>query len=132
MNTLTQSQPRPLRSIGAIFAGLVFIFLSSSVVDAVMHATGVFPPMDAPPMSNALFALAFAYRTVFDVAGCALTARLAPSRPRFHALMLGGVGTVLSIVGAIAMWDAGPHWYPVALAASALPCAVLGARLVTR
>lgn len=129
--TLPQ-QPRTLRSIGAVFAGLFFIFLTSSVVDAVMHATGIFPPVDAPPMSNGLFALAFAYRTLFDLAGCALTAKLAPSRPLFHAMILGGIGTVLSIAGAIAMWNVGPHWYPVLLAASALPCAYAGARLITR
>ncbi|MFT3706115.1 MAG: hypothetical protein QM817_00475 [Archangium sp.] len=130
-NTLPQQQPRrTLRSIGAVFAGLFFIFLTSSVVDAILHATGIFPPIDAPPMSNGLFALAFAYRTVFDVAGCVLTAKLAPSRPLFHAMVLGGIGTVLSIAGAIAMWDAGTHWYPVLLALSALPCAYVGARLV--
>lgn len=130
--TAPQSSSSPLRSIGSVFAGLVFIFVTSMLVDAIMHATGIFPPVDAPPMSNALFALALAYRTVFDVAGCALTAKLAPSRPLFHALILGGIGTVLSVLGAVAMWDAGTHWYPIALAASALPSAFVGAWLVTR
>src|SRR5262245_300766 len=109
------------RSVAAVGAGLVAIFAVTSATDVVMHATGVFPPTDAPPMSNALFLLAFAYRTVYDVAGCWLTARLAPARPLFHALVLGGIGTLLSLAGAIAMWDAGPGWYPLGLAASALP-----------
>jgi len=120
---------RVLRSIGAVAAGLVAIFAITTATDAVMHAAGVFPPPGAPPMSSALFLLAFAYRFVFDVAGCWLTARLAPARPMRHAMVLGGIGVVLSVAGAAAMWGAGPAWYPLGLAASALPCAWLGGRL---
>jgi hypothetical protein len=120
---------RWLRSIGAVFAGLFAIFAVSTATDGVMHLSGVFPPMDAPPMSDALFLLAFAYRFVYDVAGCYLTARLAPSRPMKHALVLGVIGFCLSIAGAVAMWDAGPAWYMLGLAASALPCGWLGGRL---
>jgi hypothetical protein len=119
------------RRIGAVLAGLIAIFAVTTAVDAVMHATGVFPPAGAP-MAGGLFLLAFAYRFVIDVAGSWLTARLAPDRPTRHALALGSVGLALSITGTIAMWDAGPHWYPLALAASALPCAWLGGRLHER
>jgi hypothetical protein len=129
----TSSRPRGgrriLRRIGAVLAGLVAIFAVTSVTDAIMHAIGVFPPVGAPAMSSTLFLFAFAYRFVFDVAGSYLTARLAPDRPMRHALVLGAIGLVLSIAGAVAMWDAGPAWYPIGLAASALPCAWLGARL---
>jgi hypothetical protein len=126
-------RPRHLfRSIGAVAAGLVAIFAVTTATDLVMHATGVFPPAGATPMSGALFLLAFAYRVVYDVAGCYLTARLAPDRPTRHALVLGSIGLVLSIAGAIAMWGAGPAWYPLSLAASALPCAWLGGRLRAR
>jgi hypothetical protein len=126
------TRPRVLRSIGAVAAGLVSIFAVTTATDVVMHATGVFPPTSAPPMSSALFLLAFAYRFVIDVAGSYLTARLAPHRPMRHALVLGCIGLVLSIGGAIALWDAGPGWYPIGLAASAIPCAWLGARLHRR
>jgi hypothetical protein len=125
-------QPRRLRSVGAVAAGLVSIFAVTTAVDAVMHATGVFPPPGAPPMADRLFALAFGYRFVIDVAGCALTARLAPRRPMRHALILGAIGVLLSIAGGIAMWDASRAWYPIALAVTALPCAWLGGRLATR
>ena len=126
----TAGRPRrTLRSIGAVAAGLVAIFAVTSAVDAVMHATGVYPAPGAPPMSDALFLLAFAYRFVIDVAGSWLTARLAPARPLRHAMVLGAIGLLLSIAGAAAFWNAGPHWYPIALAVSALPCAWLGGRL---
>ena len=124
--------PRRLRSVGAVAAGLVSIFAVTTAVDALLHATGVFPPLSAPPMSHTLFALAFGYRFVIDVAGCWLTARLAPRRPLRHALVLGGIGLLLSIAGAVAMWDASRAWYPIALAASSLPCGWLGGRLAER
>lgn len=61
-------QPRRLRSVGAIAAGLVSIFAVTTAIDVALHATDVFPPIGAPPMSHALFALAFGYRFVIDVA----------------------------------------------------------------
>ncbi len=48
----------------------------------------------------------------------------------FHAMIVGGLGFVASIAGAVATWNRGaefgPHWYPVALIVAALPCAWLG------
>jgi hypothetical protein len=130
--TATRRPRRVLRRIGAVAAGLVAIFAATTAADIVMHAAGVFPPVGAPPMSSALFLLAFAYRVVFDVGGCWLTARLAPDRPMGHAMALGGIGVLLSVAGAVVMWGAGPMWYPIALAVSALPCAWLGGRLRVR
>jgi hypothetical protein len=46
-----------------------------------------------------------------------------------HALVMGGIGFVLSMAGGIAMWDMGAHWYPIALALSSVPCAWAGAIL---
>ena len=84
-------------------------------------------------MSDALFALATAYRTIFGVLGAYITARLAPSRPMMHALILGALGTVAAAAGAIAMWDKmpaiGPKWYALALIAPRLPAAWLGGKL---
>ena len=90
--------------------------------------------MNAPiAMSDALFLLATAYRTLYAVAGTYITARLAPHRPMGHALVGGLVGLALSIVGAVATWNRGPafgpHWYPLALVATAIPCAWAGGRL---
>ena len=116
---------RILRRIGAVLAGLVAIFAVTTVTDAVMHATGLFPPVGAP--AHVQRAVPARVRVPFRVRrrGSYLTARLAPDRPMRHALVLGAIGLVLSIVGAVALWDAGPAWYPIALAASALPCAWL-------
>jgi hypothetical protein len=128
----TKHPRRTLRSIGAVFAGLLVIVIISIATDMVMHGSGVFPPLGAP-MSDSLFLLATAYRIVISVVGCYITARLAPDRPMTHALALGVVGVVASAAGAAATWNRGPafgpHWYPLALIALAMPCAWLGGKL---
>jgi hypothetical protein len=45
-----------------------------------------------------------------------------------HALVLGTVGTLLALAGAIATIprNLGPAWYPIALVVTALPCSWLG------
>jgi hypothetical protein len=128
----TQPPRRVLRSIGAVFAGLVAVFVLSLGTDVVLHATGIYPPW-FKPMSTPLFALATAYRTVYGIAGGYITALLAPNKPIGHALVLGVIGVGLSILGAVGTWNAGPEfgprWYPLALVAISLPCSWLGGRL---
>lgn len=126
--TETRRPRLALRRTGAVLAGLLAIVVLSTAADAVLHATGVYPPVPER-MADELFALATAYRIVFGVAGSWLAARLAPDHPTRHALVLGGIGTVLSVAGAAAMWEYGPAWYSLAIIAISFPCAWLGARL---
>jgi hypothetical protein len=99
--------------------------------DTGLRLIGIFP-QSGQAMTGALFLLATAYRTVYGVVGSYITARLAPYRPMLHALVGGGVGLVLSTVGAIVAWnkpDLGPHWYPLALVALAMPQSWVGGKL---
>jgi hypothetical protein len=126
---------RTLRSIGAVFAGLLFIFIVTTLVDVVLHATGVFPPW-GKPMWDALFGLATAYRIVISIAGCYLTARLAPDRAMGHALTLGAIGVVISAIGTAVTWNKGaefgPHWYPLLLIVISIPCGWVGGKMFER
>jgi hypothetical protein len=126
--TETRRPRRTLRHVGAVLAGLLAIFAITIATDVAMHATGIFPPWDQP-MSSALFLVALAYRLVYGVLGCYIAARLAPDRPMQHAVALGVVGVVLSTAGAVAMWEAGPAWYSLAVIAISLPCAWVGGKL---
>jgi hypothetical protein len=85
-------------------------------------------------MADDLFIVAIAYRLVYGVVAGYVTARLAPRNPMQHALILGVVGTVLGLVGAIgsAGKDLGPAWYTYGLAASSIPTVWLGAMLHQR
>jgi peptidoglycan/LPS O-acetylase OafA/YrhL len=131
----TQPPGRVLRSIGDVLAGFFATFILSVATDLVLHATDVFPPW-GQPMSNTLFVLATAYRTIYTVAGGYITARLAPNRPMGHAITLGSVGLFAAIAGTVATWDKGPEfgpkWYPLALVVTAIPCTWLGGKLAER
>jgi len=119
-----------LKSIWAVVAGVLFIVVVTTLVDIVLHVVHVFPPMNQP-IDNGLSLLATSYRIVISIAGAYLTARLAPDRPMRHALLLGCVGVVLGLVGAVATWNLGlgPRWYPVALVVLAVPQCWAGGRL---
>jgi len=126
----TGSPRRVGRSILAVLAGIVVGAALSLGTDALLAAVGVFPKV-GKQMSDALFALATAYRIVYGIVGSYVIARLAPDRPMQHALIGGVLGLVVSIVGAVVTWnrDLGPHWYAIGLAVTALPCAWVGGKL---
>jgi hypothetical protein len=87
-------------------------------------------------MSNALFVLATAYRTVYTVAGGYVTAHLAVNKPMGQVWTLGVIGLLAAIAGTVATWNKGPEfgpkWYPVALVVLAIPCVWLGGKLAQR
>lgn len=83
-------------------------------------------------MSDELFALATAYRVLFGILSGYVTAKIAPDQPVKHSLALGVLGLIVSITGAIVMWDAGPAWYSLAIIAIALPCSWAGGILYER
>jgi hypothetical protein len=118
------------RSIAAVLSGMLIVVILSLGTDLALHAAGVFPVLGAR-MSDALFVLATAYRTIYGVAGGYVTAWMAPDRPMQHALVNGLIGLALSILGAVLTWNKalGPHWYPLALVVTAMPTAWLGGKL---
>lgn len=126
-------RPRSLgRSVGALLAGFVAVVILSIGTDVALHAAGIFPPL-GKPMSDPLLLLATVYRSIYAVVGSYITARVAPDRPMQHALAGGVIGLILSVVGAVVAWNKvatlGPHWYPLSLVATALPCAWIGGKL---
>jgi hypothetical protein len=142
MNTATLDSVAPAarstwrRSVFAIVAGLVANVILSSATDLLLVAVGVFPPLSEfgrpESFGDGLLLLALVYRTVFGVLGCALTARLAPRSPMTHSLVLGSIGFIVGVVGAVATWNAWTSWYSLAIIATTLPSAWLGARIVQR
>jgi hypothetical protein len=129
---VTKSPRRTGRSILALLAGFIAVVVLSLGTDLLLHAIGTFPAGDVV-MSNPLFVLATVYRTVYGLVGSYITARLAPNRPMQHALVGGALGLVAGTVGAVATWNhvpsLGPHWYPLALIATAMPTAWAGGKL---
>ena len=119
-----------LKSIGAVVAGFLFIGLTHTATDSILESNGVLPKGNLY-VSTSLILFVILYRAVFSLMGCYLAAKLAPKNPMKHALILGGIGTVLSAAGAIITADMnlGPAWYAWSLVVIAIPVAWLGGKL---
>ena len=130
----TSSWPNWLRSTLAVLAGVLPVVAISLATDQILHVLKVYPPWRDPMYQPGLNALALSYRMVYGVLGGYLTARFSPQNPMRHALILGALGFIVSMAGLFATlpMHIGPAWYPIALAVTAVPCAWLGGRLVTR
>ena len=134
----TTGEARPPRRLGrsalAVLAGLAANVVLAMLADQLMYALGAFPRPPAISYATVPYIIATAYRAVFGVAGSWLAARLAPSHPMRHALILGGIGLVLCTAGLVAAFkmDLGPVWYPFALLVMTPACAWLGGVLGAR
>ncbi|NOT76794.1 MAG: hypothetical protein HOP08_17855 [Cyclobacteriaceae bacterium] len=123
---------KTLKSIGAILAGMITIVLLSIATDYILESNDIFPTREEGKLSTWMLALALLYRTVYGIAGGYVTAKLSPSDPMRNAFILGCIGTALSIVGIVIGWDLSDHWYPIALALTALPSVWVGAKFATQ
>lgn len=117
-----------LRSTCAVLAGWVLVVALSLGTDHLLQQFKVFPGWGQPIFDPGLNLLALSYRCLFSCLGSFLAGRLAPHRPMLHAMILGVMGLLFSLLGAMAAIQNhfGPSWYPLALAAAALPCAWFG------
>lgn len=128
--TTTPSHPR-LRTAAALIVGFVAVAALSMAADALLHAMSYYPN-DGTAGSDPQLAVALAYRTAFTVLGGYITARLAPSHPQRLAVVLGAIGTLFAVLGAVAMWGLGHQWYAISIAVLAIPSTTLGGWLFTR
>lgn len=119
-----------IRSILSIIAGFILIGVLSLGTDAVVVSAmpGAFSPTGRTESVPVLL-LTLAYVFVFAVIGCYLTARLAPQNPMKHALVLGVLGLIFSIIGTTLSWNTAPVWYHVTALLMVMPAAWLGGRL---
>ena len=124
------------KSIWAVFAGFLFVFVSSLATDQLFHSLGVYPPWGEPMPDPKLLTLALSYRIVYGVVGAWITAWLAPQNPMKHVWIQAGIGQVLGILGIIPAVTQpekfGPLWYPVVLALTVIPTAWVGGQLYLR
>ncbi len=124
---------RNLKSVGAVLAGFIAVFILSVGTDAILESTGFFPPQIMPElMSTSLLFIALLYRSAFTVIGGYITASLAPQNAMKHVIILGVVGTLVASIGVLVSLNSSAIWYPVALAVTGFPCIWLGGKLKTK
>jgi len=125
--------PPIVRSALAIATGFVLIGALSVGTDLlVMRAMpGSF---DAAGQTDdpRVLALVLAYVGVYATLGCYVAARLAPSRPMLHALVLGLLGLAVNVAVSVSTWGTPPAWYVLVGLATTMLWAWLGGRLRER
>lgn len=131
---MAKSTNPALKNAIAVATGFLAVVVLSLVTDQVLHVLKVYPPWNQPMRDPALNLLALAYRIAFTVLGGYLTARFSARSPMRQVWILGLVGTAFGILGVVSTWnlDLGPHWYPIALAVTAIPATWLGGKSVLR
>lgn len=117
------------RTVRAFLAAVVAVFILSYGTDFLLQATGL-PTMRLNDASVPLIVAIIVYRSVYNVIGGYIAARLAPSRPVGHALAVGTFGVIGGLAATIATWNMhiGPAWYPLSIVALALPTAYAGGK----
>lgn len=118
-----------LKSIGAILAGFFVGALLSVGTDFLLNLTGIMSMQNFRSNSSWVVLAVIFYRFIFNVTGSYMTAKLAPSKPMRHALILGFTGTVLASVGSLIMWEQAVPWYNISIILISLPGAWLGGKL---
>lgn len=121
-----------LKATGAVFAGFVVVALLSTATDAILEKAGVFPSIGDGLFIPWMLALALAYRCIYTVLGGYVTARLSAEHARRNVIVLGSIGTIAGIAGAVYGWDLSQHWYPIAIAVTAYPLTWFGGWLRNR
>jgi len=121
--------PSILRSILAVVAGFVLIGALAFGTGAALQAAGILPPAGEPLTAIGPVLLESAYVAVFAIGGCWLAAWLAPSHPMRHALILGFLGLIFNVMGAVATWGQRPAWAILLNLALVMPYAWIGGRL---
>ncbi len=121
------------KSIGACLAGIITGVVLSVVTDQILESSGILPK-DNLWVPAGMIVLVLAYRTIYNILGSYIVARLAPSSPMKHVVVIGVLGTIVSIVGAVATahMNLGPAWYAWTLAILTLPSSIVGGWLFVR
>lgn len=119
------------RSIASVVAGILAIAFATKIVDAILYAMGVYA---GNKLDDHMALVASSHRFFFTIAGGWLTARIAPSKPMMHALILGAVVALLNVPAIAMTWnsDYAPHWYMLSLVVLAVPECWVGGRLFVR
>lgn len=119
-----------LKSIGAVVAGFAAVAGLSTLTDFLLETVGIFPSTsEGGQLVTWMLLLALAYRMIFTVFGGYVTAYLAPRNPMRHVWVLAVIGQIGGVAGVVVGWNLSAHWYPVAIAVTAIPLVWLGGRI---
>ena len=118
-----------MKSILAVVLGMLSGGVPTILCDTVLEKAGIMNQQHFGDTPFLVILAVIGYRFVWNVVGCYVCARIAPNTPMKHCMIIGVLGTVLSLGATFSMPDAGPMWYGLSVAAISIPCAWIGATL---
>lgn len=105
--------------------------LLSILTDFAFESIGVLPNPEDGLFSTGAIGLVLFYRGVYTVFAGFIVAKLAPNKAMLHAMILGLIGTTITVVAtnSPSLADKAPLWYGYTLAGITIPCLWLGVKI---
>jgi len=114
-----------------ILLAFIVTGLLSTLTDFLLESIGVLPnPANGLFITWAIWMVLF-YRAVYTILAGFIVAKLAPGKPMLHAMILGLIGTTITVLATNSPSLAGkaPLWYGYTLAGITIPCLWLGVKI---
>jgi hypothetical protein len=118
-------------SIGVLLLAFVVNALLSVMTDFLLESIGVLPDPSKGLFETWAIVLVLFYRGMYTIFTGFIIAKLAPSRAVLHALILGFIGAVITILAVSnpSFAEKAPLWFGYTLAAITIPCMWLGVKI---
>ncbi|HPF39975.1 MAG TPA: hypothetical protein P5081_11040 [Phycisphaerae bacterium] len=120
------------RGILGVVVGFVGMVAATIGLDALFHATGVYPDWRLP-MESYQWGLALVYRVLFGVGGGYVASRVARGCSFRASLFVGLLSALLSACVVAMHWNMGPEfgprWFNLLWLGTTIPSAMVGGRL---
>ncbi|HCZ37504.1 MAG TPA: hypothetical protein DHV26_16415 [Cytophagales bacterium] len=120
-----------LKSIGVILLAFMVNALLSVLTDFLLEQIGVLPNPEKGLFETWAILLVLSYRAIYTVFTGFIIARFAPNKSMLHALILGIIGTAITLL-AVSNPDFAQKsklWFGYTLAAITIPCLWLGVKI---
>ncbi len=119
-----------LKTIGAIIAGFVTVFILSVITDFILESLHIFPPINnAAGYTWWMLLIALIYRSVYAVLGGYIIAWFSSKKPMRSVWILASIGFIFATLGLLANLDTPVLWYPVLLVVFTIPSVWVGGKL---
>ncbi len=105
--------------------------LLSILTDFLLESTGILPDPSKGLFETWAIIVVLFYRGVYTIFAGFIAARFAPMRPMLHAIILGIIGTAITLIAVSSPSFAGkaPLWFGYTLAAITIPCLWFGVNI---
>ena len=119
------------KSIGVILLAFVVNAMLSVLTDFLLESIGILPDPGKGLFETWAIILVLFYRGVYTVFAGFIAARYAPVRPMLHAMIVGSIGIVITIiaVSSPSFAEKAPLWFGYTLVAITIPCLWLGVNI---